>query len=209
MKLNVAKSGAMRIGDRWQSVLPNLRVGEDEVVWVKEMTYLGVVIVAGRTFSIDCHLAKRKYYGSLNAILGRVADMSATSVLLHLTFTNCSPALLYGLEASNLTKAQLKSLTCAYNASFFKLFGTFDAEVIKNCQFYSGYLPLNLAIDLKVLKFLHSMKAIPMSPTAALLGFEGGGELRVLEQKYGVNDLMSPMAIKMKIRAFFAALCTE
>ena len=82
MKLNVAKSGAMRIGARWQSVLPNLRVGEDEVVWVKEMTYLGVVIVAGRTFSIDCHPAKRKYYGSLNAILGRVADMSATSKTL-------------------------------------------------------------------------------------------------------------------------------
>jgi len=206
MKLNVAKSSAMRIGGRWQLDVPPLKIGEDEVAWVKEMTYLGVVLVAGRIFSVDLHPAKRKFFGSLNAILGKVGDMSAVSVLLHLTFTNCYPALLYGIEACKPSKSQHKSLLCAYNASFYKLFGTFDRGVIAQCQFYSGYLPLTLAIDLKTSKFLFSLKVVPTAPAGILLNFVGGEELDQLQLMYGVHAIMSQAAIKKKFWDKFAKI---
>src|SRR6266581_2405040 len=45
MKLNINKSCAIRIGERWQAPIPPLMVGKDFITWEKSLRYLGVVIV--------------------------------------------------------------------------------------------------------------------------------------------------------------------
>ena len=131
--------------------------------------------------------------------------MSAISILLHLTFTNCYPVLLYGLEACKLSRRQIRSLTYAYNSCFFKLFRSFDTGVIQQCQFFSGHLPFTYAMDLKVLNFLYSLADSAWSPAETLFRLVGQEELAHLELKYGVNAQTPKGIIKNKIWALFQA----
>ncbi len=164
MNLNLSKSSAIRIGDRWDAPISPLTVGGKKVPWAKDIKYLGVVIVALRVFSVDLHGAKVRYFQSLNAILGKIGDCSQISLILSLTATNCVPILFYGLEACLPTAAQLQSLDFAYKAIFCKVFKTFDKNVVLQCQYYTGILPSVFALDLMRLHFLANVRLKPDSP---------------------------------------------
>ena len=66
--------------------------------------------------------------------------------------TFCTPILLYAAEVLEWNKKSLRSLENAY--SRFKIVTTFDKNVVQQCQFYMGLLPINLLIDLRKLNFL-------------------------------------------------------
>ncbi len=203
MRLNVKKSSAIRIGSRWDSPTSPLQVGGQNIPWVQEIRYLGIVVVAAKTFQVCSHNAKIRYFQSLNSILGRIGDMEATALILSLTATNCLPILMYALEACHLSRAQIDSLTYAYNAVFVKIFKTFDREVIRNCQFYSGILPATLAYDLGRVRFLANLRERDDSPAGFLWRVVGSSELSDLCGKYGIVLPLSPPAIKKKFWEFF------
>ena len=46
----------------------------------------------------------------------------------------------------------------AYIAGFAKIFGTYDKDIIKQCQFYCGATPLCGIIDLRRLNFLNGIR---------------------------------------------------
>ena len=46
----------------------------------------------------------------------------------------------------------------AYAQAFIKIFKTFNLDIIKQCQFYSGELPLKLKIVKKKINFLSKLK---------------------------------------------------
>ena len=46
----------------------------------------------------------------------------------------------------------------AYDRAFMKIFATYNNDVIRNCQFYSGHLPLAYLIDLRKINFLTNLK---------------------------------------------------
>ena len=50
--------------------------------WVDKIRYLGVTIVCSKVFKCSSDLAKRAFYRSLNAILGRVGRLVSEEVLL-------------------------------------------------------------------------------------------------------------------------------
>ena len=68
--------------------------------------------------------------------------------------SNCVPILIYGLECVELNNNLLHSIENAYSQVFSKLFHTFDKSVIKQCQFYMGYLSAELKIANRKMNFL-------------------------------------------------------
>ena len=199
MSLNVNKSSAIRIGERWEKRLPPLVVGDKDIPWGHELKYLGVVIVAAVKFLVALHPPKVKFFQSLNAIMGKIGDSQAVGLVLSLAATNCVPILLYGLDACSLTNAQLSSLEHAYNAVFFKVFKSFDAHVILNCQFYTGFLPLRKALDLLKIRFLVNLLADKNSLTGFLCRTVGAEVLRMLREKYNIDVTLTHAGIKKRI----------
>ena len=80
--------------------------------------------------------------------------MSALNLILSLTSTNCTPILMYGLEAMKLSNSQINRLLYAYNSVFYKLFRTFNANIIAQTQLNSGYLNFGSLHDLRTVSFL-------------------------------------------------------
>jgi len=79
------------MGDRFDVPILPLTVGGKTIRWVQNLKYLGVVILAGNKFSVDLHGAKIGFFQSLNAILGKIGDCNAVSLVLGLAATNCVP----------------------------------------------------------------------------------------------------------------------
>ncbi len=165
--------------------------------------YLGLVIVAAAKFTICLHRSKIKYFQSLNAILGKIGDMQSVALILSLTATNCFPILLYGLEACLLTNAQLKSLEYAYNATFVKLFKTFDVEILRACQYYTGFLSSEHALASARIRFLSFLALDPDSPAGFLFQAVGDDELVQLATKYNITLPSTNGIIKRQIWHFF------
>jgi len=69
-------------------------------------------------------MAKRSFYRAANAIFGKIGGRATEDVILQLIRSKCLPALLYGLEACPLRKADSNSLDFVVNRLFMKLFKT-------------------------------------------------------------------------------------
>jgi len=67
------------------------------------------------------------------------------------------PALLFGAEAAMDDKAETTKLCKAYNRACAKIFSTYDSNIIKCCQYFNGYIPLELAIDQRKILFAFSI----------------------------------------------------
>jgi len=83
MRVNASKSSCIGVGPRFNAyVCPD----QKQIVWGKEIKYLGVTILAGKVLHHDFHPVKAKLFGSLNSILGKVGKNDSLNVLLHLTY---------------------------------------------------------------------------------------------------------------------------
>src|SRR6476469_8228998 len=54
----------------------------------------------------------------------------------------------------------IRSIGHAYSQALFKIFQTFDKNIIKMCQYYMYLLPIELKIVLKKLKFFSEIKKL-------------------------------------------------
>jgi len=99
----------------------------------------------------------------------------------------------------------MKSLSHAYNAVFFKIFKSFDNTVIKNCQYYTGYLPASYALDVGRAHFLLNMKTKPETIAGFLCGTVGKEEWSQLERVYSIDCMSSPAMVKKKVWTRFQA----
>src|SRR5467141_409812 len=183
--------------------------GGSSLAWVAEIKYLGVTLVAARTFTCDFHPAKNKFFRSLNGILGKIGNMSAIPLILKIVSTNCNPSLLYGLEACPVTKRQLKSLSYPFNSVFMKLFKTFNADIIRQVQFFSGYLPLSYVIDLRRLTFFHDLYYFDKSPAATLFYSMDMDEMMSLRNSYAIPEGASRGSLRGYILAKFKTECED
>ena len=78
-------------------------------------------------------MAKRSFYRTANAILGKVGGRAPEDVILELIRSKCLPALLYGLEACPLRKSDISSLDFVVNRFFVKSFQTNNIDIVNYC----------------------------------------------------------------------------
>ena len=118
--------------------------------------------------------------------------MSAINLILSVTASNCTPILMYGLEAMYLTNAQTNRMLYAYNSVFYKLLHSFNANIIVlETQYYSGYLNPRSLLDLRTVTFLIDLHCYDLtSPASHLFYVCGTPEWTAVANRYdiSVND---------------------
>ena len=183
MNINVDKSGCMRIGERHNACTKPMYINNIALNWNQEIRYLGINILSGRRFNFNMQNIKQKYFRALNGIFGKVGLNTAPDVLCSLIDSQCVPILLFAAEALNWNKKLLKSLENAFNQAFFKIFKTFDKHVIEQCQFYMGYLPVSLLLDVKKLNFHTKIRCMEFNSMHIVVN-RGADEYTALCSKY-------------------------
>jgi hypothetical protein len=142
IKINSKKSSVIRIGNRYKVQCADLWAANEKIVWAKEAKYLGVYIVAGLTFKCNFDKAKIKYYRAASGILEKIGNKDNSSVSLKLISSIALPVLLYSIETVRLNKSELLSLNHPRKRTFQKIFHSFDSQIIMQCHFFTGYLPV-------------------------------------------------------------------
>ena len=205
MKINVKKSVWLRIGKRFKISTADILIDDKPIKVGEEFRYLGMYVVAAKSFSCNMHEAKMKYFRSLNGILGKVGTDGALNVILSLVDAFATPVLLYGLESAGLKPSHIDKLNYPYRSIFVKLFSTFDKSVIEQCQFYTGYLPLKQSVHLKCLRFFKSLMFSPVNSTPAGMLYEWFGSLewQDVAMQYDILLSDSPFIMKRKIWSKF------
>lgn len=134
LKLNAKKSCCIRIGPRFASKCSNIVTKHGIIEWAKEVKYLGITILSGKSFKVDFSEAKCKFYKSFNALYSRMGKTLDINVLVHLTQTIAIPMITYGLEGLNINKSTLASLDFCLNRALFKIFRVTTKENIALCM---------------------------------------------------------------------------
>ena len=158
ININSAKLCCLRIGPCHNVEVVCIAVNDVEIQWCKELRYLGLFITSARKFNVNLQNARHKFFSSLNGIFGKVGLNTSPVLLCSLINSFCVPILMYGLESVIINTKTKNSLENAYSQAFMKIFKTFDKNIISICQFNMGYLPIELQLVLKQLKFLIGVK---------------------------------------------------
>ena len=125
-----------------------------------------------------------------------MGSTSPVNFTLSLINNFCTPCLMFGLEACVLTKSQNNSLSYPYNSAFMKLFSTFDKDVVRQCQYYCGYLPFSYLFDLRVLSFYSNLKINNANPANILFKWFGYSEWSQLADRYKILYTDSPNSFR-------------
>jgi len=123
------------------------------LIWADSIRYLGVYILAARSFQCSFDIAKRKFYSAFNAIYGRIGRFASEEVTLNLISANCIPCLLYASEALSLNSAQNFSA----KRVMFKIFKTASPDIISNCQEFFNFLDVSERILKRKTNFLNGL----------------------------------------------------
>src|SRR5271165_6855399 len=163
MSINSKNSACLRISDRHNVPSKSITIQNQIIEWKQELKYLGVVLVSAKQFKINNQSVKHKFFRALNTVFGKVGLNTSAELLCSLINAHCIPILLFASEALYWSAKDLRSMANVYNQAFYKIFKTFDNEVIRNCQFYMNILPSNLLVDLRRLNFVDNIKNVIMS----------------------------------------------
>lgn len=135
MNINTTKTACLRIGPRSDKTCINLTTKNgSEILWVKEIRYLGIYIVRSTRFSCNLDHAKRSFYRAVNGIFAKIGRLASEEVFLQLIRQKCMPILLYGLDVCSLSKRNIQSLDFTVNRVLMKLFKTSNIDIISNCR---------------------------------------------------------------------------
>ena len=158
--LNSKKTKNMWFGKK-QKVNAKIRVHGNEIDWVHEWKYLGVMLRSGSRFGCSVTDRVKQFYRSLNSIL-RVEGRSEDMTLLRLVEAHCVPVLTYAMEICHVAdRDERRSLRVAYNAIFRKLFGYRYSESVTDLQHSLGRSTWEETVDDRYHSFLMRVKKCP------------------------------------------------
>ena len=103
-------------------------------------------------------------------------------MLCSLISTYCVPILLYNAEALSWNKKELKSIEHAYSHGFSKIFKTFNETIIRECQFFMGYMSIEYILLERKLNFLTKINGTKMPLMVRLLRQTDGEQVSLCEQ---------------------------
>ena len=160
MRINVNKSSCIRFGNRYNSPCAEIVSSHGGVIkWSDTCRYLGIHFSSGRTFRCNLDEAKARFFRAFNAIYSKVGGFASEDVILNLIRSKCLPILLYGTEVCPLLSRQIHSLDFSITRLFMKLFHTGSPNIVKECQWNFGFLPLVNQLTIRTANFLQKFIA--------------------------------------------------
>jgi exonuclease III len=131
LRLNIDKCCCLRIGSRYDKPCSAIVAANgNRLRWVDSMRYLGVFIVASRTFRCNYSHARSAFSRAANSILGQVGGTASEEVLVHLLKAKCLPILLYGVEAAGLVRREASALDFTLRRFVIKIFKCTGNDVL-------------------------------------------------------------------------------
>ena len=121
--------------------------------WTSELRDLGVFIVSSKEFKCSIESAKKKFYKAANGIFSKIGNLQP-DVILSLIKSYRLPVLLYGVESVALNRAELTRLAHPMQTVFTKIFKTYNKDILNQCHYFMGCLPVNYIADERTLLFL-------------------------------------------------------
>ena len=79
-------------------------------------------------------------------------------------------------------------LESAYTIAFAKIFGSFNTETVRSCQFYCGSLPIYLRINARKFKFISALSSVNNSLLKAIFNRVDHREILKIKIKYNLNE---------------------
>ena len=186
LSINISKSKCLRIGPRHKSKTSNIKINDHELEWTSELKYLGVSISKACSFKCSLHSAKQQFFRALNGIFSKIGTNSSMDVTLSLVNAFCNPVLLYGIESINVNASVYSAIESAYASVFSKLFNTFNKDIIDECSFYCGVLPIRDTIDCRRISFLLKLQSVPSLALGMLFLTRSKKELDSLLVKHNI-----------------------
>jgi hypothetical protein len=159
MKINVKKSCCIRIGRYHDRYVTNILYNGDILSWCQQTKYLGLTFFASNRLTIDLKNCTSKFYRAFNSIYSK-SYKSNENVIVSLVKSFCLPTLLYGLEAVDLTKTDIRKLETPIIRAFAKIFKSYDSSMIQWCMYYFNFMTAENEIIFRKLKFLHKLQKL-------------------------------------------------
>ena len=184
LKVNLKKSMCLRIGKRHNEQISQVVINNQALEWKQEIKYLGVTFVSANSFKCTLQAARQNFFKALNGIFAKIGTKASPAVVLSLVNSYCLPVLLYGTEALSINNKLRNYLDNAYRSVFAKIFCTFNNEVLLQCQFYCGVLPIGYTVDIRALQFYYSLMSTSNFYVKLLFLKMGNDELNQIRKKY-------------------------
>jgi hypothetical protein len=121
IKFNHSKSHLFQVGLSAEVILPRLCLGCNDLEWVSELKYLGVLLLSGKRLCVNTDLNCRKFLGSSFALMQKCGGLSE-EILCKLIMTHCVPFLFYGIDSVFLTIEQIHKMSVTFNTVFRRIF---------------------------------------------------------------------------------------
>ena len=138
-------------------------IGGDVLQFVDEIRYLGVYLLSGMHFKCTfCH-SKLKFYRCFNALYSKSQSSSSELIAVQLLKSYCLPLFLYACEAISVTTSDCKMFDKLINSALFKIFKTFDMNVITDIRYYVDLPPVQVIINKRMTKFVNKFSTKNMS----------------------------------------------
>ena len=110
-----------KIGPSYDCCIQNVKLGASDIVWTREIKYLGVQFCSGKNICVDLFGRMRKYYAAVNSIISQTKNVNDI-LKLNLIETYTLPFLKYARESLLLNDNTLDILNVCWNNVFRKVF---------------------------------------------------------------------------------------
>jgi Reverse transcriptase (RNA-dependent DNA polymerase) len=204
---NISKCVAMVVGKSIGSIVKQLVLYDNELPWVDQMCYLGLVFKTGVKLGIDVSERSRKFIGSVAAVLrGRVAG--AEDIYVNVIKTKCLPLLFYGIDCLRLDGRAVTKLSVVWNTAFRWVLGVNRFMSMRTHLRRCGTMSFAFLIDLKLLVFIAKLRAHSTKLLSRLLTwYSTGVEFKGLLHKYGLCVISKENEISQAIYNAFDLHC--
>ena len=153
MRFNSKKSVVLRIGKRYKKSCDMLQIGGEKLNFVTELRYLGVYLLTGNQFRCTFVHNKLKFYKCFNAVYSKSQSGSSELIAVQLLKSYCMPLFLYACEAISPSASDIKLLDRLINTALFKIFKTFNMDVVTDIRHYLNLPPVKEIISCREFKF--------------------------------------------------------
>ena len=136
LSYNPSKSKVMYFGKDLST--PAFTMYNNGLEFVHEYKYLGVIVVAGKTFSVSHVKPLIKFRSAANTVLN-VHHKPSENVQMKLLYSSCVPIMTYTCEANIYTAKQINCLNVALNDGIRRIFGYNRWESIRYLRLSMGY----------------------------------------------------------------------
>ena len=154
LSYNPSKSKVMSFGKH--SVSPPFTMYGNSLDYVREYKYLGVIVVAGKQFSVSHVKPLIRFRSAANTVLN-VQHRPSENILMKLLYSTCVPVMTYTCEANIFTAKQTNCLNVALNDSIRRIFGYNRWESIRYLRLTMGYPSMTDICHRQRLNFLRNI----------------------------------------------------